>query len=149
MQADSEELDLEALIREACELVKAKIEAEEGLIMESDQRRSEEEASLTLEIGAYTEAGRACNGDTREGAEKATLSPCGEGTAMEAGNYGFGTSGGVATLGCRTVAEAKRATTTTMCERVRSERPSRLAERGRPWMRPAAMEREAPLREWA
>ena len=55
------------------------------------------------------QAGRAYNGDIGEGAEQATLLPCGEGTAMEAGNYGFGTwrpetsseeetSGGAATL---------------------------------------------------
>ena len=64
-----------------------------------------------MEDGAYAEAEReGYIGTTGEGAERATLSTCGERTAMdEAGNYGFGTwrpessnegetSGGVATF---------------------------------------------------
>ena len=57
------ELDIEALVREAYEIV-----------------------------GAQMAAGREPDGDMREGAEQATLLSCGEWTAMdEAGNYGFGT----------------------------------------------------------
>ena len=77
--------------------MKAQIEAKEGLIMESGPRGSgnaEEEASLHMEDGAYAEARRAYDGDMREGVERATLSSCGEWTAMdEAGDY----KGGVAT----------------------------------------------------
>ena len=59
MQTGSDELDLEALIREACELVKVKIEAEREWYI----------------------------GTMGEGAEQATLSTCGERTTMdEAGN---------------------------------------------------------------
>jgi hypothetical protein len=55
-QAGSEELDLEALIQEACELVKGQIEAEEGSIAESGPSGSgdaEEGASLQTKDGAY------------------------------------------------------------------------------------------------
>ena len=77
--------------------MEAQIEAEEGSTMEMGPRRStntKEEASLHTEDGAYTKAGRAYDDDVGEGAERATLSSCGEWTAMdEAGDYG----GGVAT----------------------------------------------------
>ena len=66
MHNGSEELDLEALIREACEIVKAQIEAEEGFTMETRPTGSEyaeDEASLRMEDGAYlkwkTNSGRA------------------------------------------------------------------------------------------
>ena len=42
MRNDMEEYDLEAVIREACEIVKAKIEAEESSTMESGTRGSED-----------------------------------------------------------------------------------------------------------
>ena len=74
-QTGLEELDIELLVREAYEIVKAQVEAEEG----------------DIEDGPYAAAGREPDGEMREGVEQATLSPCGEGTAMEAGNYGFGT----------------------------------------------------------
>ena len=95
-QIGSDELDIEALIREACGLVKAKIKAEEGLIAEtgpSGSEDAEEGASLHIEDGAYAEADREWYiGTTGEGAERATISTCGERTAMdEAGSYGFGT----------------------------------------------------------
>ena len=78
-----EELDLEALIREAYEIVKAQIEAEEGFTKEVGSRDSEgaeEDTSLRTEDGAYKEAGRTYGGDMREGAERATLSYYGKGT---------------------------------------------------------------------
>ena len=81
-----EEFDLEALVREAYEIVKAQIKAEEGSTMEMGLRRSkdaEEKASLHTEDGAYTEAGRAYGGDMGEGAEQETLSSCEKGTTME------------------------------------------------------------------
>ena len=95
-QTGSEELDIEALVREACGLVKAQNEAEDRSIAESGRSGSgdaEEGASLHTEDGAYAEAERDWyNGTTGEGAERATLSSCGEWTAMdEAGSYGFGT----------------------------------------------------------
>ena len=93
----SVELDIEALVREVYEIVKAQIEAEEGFIMESSTRGSEdeeEEASLHMEDGSYVQVGRAYGGDTREGAEQATLLSCGEWTTVdEVVDYG----GGVAT----------------------------------------------------
>ena len=58
----SEEYDLEALVWEAYEIVKSKIEADGGFIMELGPRGSEdaeEEASLHMEDGAYAEARRA------------------------------------------------------------------------------------------
>ena len=61
-RSGSVELDIEALVREAYEIV-----------------------------GAQMAAGREPGGDAREGVEHATLSSCGEWTAMEADNYGFGT----------------------------------------------------------
>ena len=79
-----EEYDLEALIREAYEIVKSKIEAEEGSTMETSPRGSEdaeEEASLHTEAGAYVEAGRAYDDDVGDCAERATLSSCGKWTA--------------------------------------------------------------------
>ena len=67
-QIGSEELDIEALVREAYEIVEAQIEAEEGLIAESGPSGSEdEEAEREWYIGT-----------TGEGAERATLSTCGE-----------------------------------------------------------------------
>ena len=88
----SVELDIEALVREAYEIVEAQIEAEEGSTMKTGPRGSEdaeEEASLHTADGAYAEAVRAYDGDMREGARRATLSSCGEGTTMdEAGIYG-------------------------------------------------------------
>ena len=56
MRNDMEEYDLEELIREAYEIVKSKIEAEEGSTMETGPRGSEdaeEEASLHTEDGLY------------------------------------------------------------------------------------------------
>ena len=55
----SEEYDLDALIREAYEIVKTKFEAEEGSTMESSMRGSEdaeEDTSLHTEDGAYAKA---------------------------------------------------------------------------------------------
>ena len=69
-----EELDLEALIREAYEIVKAQIEAEEGSV------ELEEDTSLCTKDGAYKEAGKTYDGNMREGAERATLSYYGKGT---------------------------------------------------------------------
>ena len=71
-----EEFDLEALVREAYEIVKAQIKAEEGFVKELGPRGSEdaeEDASLHTD-GAYVEAEGAYNGDIGEGAERAT--PC-------------------------------------------------------------------------
>ena len=63
--------------------------------METGPRGSEdaeEDASLHTKDEAYAEAERAYNGNTGEGAERATLSTCGEWTATDkADNYGFGT----------------------------------------------------------
>ena len=81
-QTGSEDLDLEALIREACGIVMAKIEAGEGLIAGSGPSGSEdaeEGASSHMEDGAYAEAEREWYiGTTGEGAERAALSTCGE-----------------------------------------------------------------------
>ena len=59
------ELDLEALMREACEIVKSKIEAEEGFIAwiggcegPSGSEDAEEEASLRVEDGGGLCGGR-------------------------------------------------------------------------------------------
>ena len=91
-----EEYDFEALVWEACESVKVKFEAEEGLITElgpSGSKDAEEEASLRVEDGAYAEAERACNGDMGEGVERATLSSCGEWTTIdEANDYRAGSA---------------------------------------------------------
>ena len=102
-----EGLDLQALIREACGLVMAKIEAEEWLIAGSGPSGSEdaeEGASSHMEDGAYAEAEREWYiGTTGEGAERATLSTCGERStedevgdgeaaiADSSGHGGFGT----------------------------------------------------------
>ena len=78
-----DEFNLEALIREVYEIVKAQIEAEEGFTKEVGSRDSEgaeEDTSLRTEDGAYKEAGRTYGGDMREGAERATLSYYGKGT---------------------------------------------------------------------
>ena len=68
-----EEFDLEALVREAYEIAKAQIEAEERSTMESGMRGSEdveEDTSLHTEDGAYAEAERERYIDTTgEGAE--------------------------------------------------------------------------------
>ena len=69
-----EEFGLEALIREAYEIVKAQIEAEEGSV------ELEEDTSLCTKDGAYKEAGKTYDGNMREGAERATLSYYGKGT---------------------------------------------------------------------
>jgi hypothetical protein len=95
-QAGSEELDLEELIREACELVTAQFDAEEGSIMEtgpSGSRDVEDGASSHTKEEAYGGAGRdRYNGTTGEGADQATLLACEERTAMdEAGDYEFRT----------------------------------------------------------
>ena len=66
------ELDIEALVREAYEIVEAQIEAKEGPTMETGPRGSEdkeEDASPRAEDRPYMEAGRAYDGDMREGAE--------------------------------------------------------------------------------
>ena len=58
----SEEFDLEALVREAYKILKMKVEADGGFIMELGPRGSEdaeEDASLCVEDGAYVEAERA------------------------------------------------------------------------------------------
>ena len=71
-QDGSVELDIEALIEEAYELVKAQIKAEERSTIETGPRGledAEEDASPCVEHGAYVEAGRAYDGDMREGAE--------------------------------------------------------------------------------
>ena len=77
------ELDLEALLREEYKIVETQIEAEEGLIAESDPSGSEdaeEGASSHMEDGAYAEAEREWYiGTTGEGAERTTLSTCGRG----------------------------------------------------------------------
>ena len=81
-----DEFNLEALIREVYEIVKAQIEAEEGFTKEVGSRDSEgaeEDTSLRTEDGAYKEAGRTYGGDMREGAERATLLSCGKGMTME------------------------------------------------------------------
>ena len=68
----SVELDIEALVREAYEILKTKVEAEEGSIMESGWRESkdvEEDVSLRTKGGAYVEAEGAYNGDMGEGVE--------------------------------------------------------------------------------
>jgi hypothetical protein len=96
-QAGSEELDLEALIREACELVRTQIKAEEGSVAESGPsesgRDAEDRGSRHTKDEAYGEAGRdRYHGTTEEGAEEATLSACEEWTTMdEAGDYEFRT----------------------------------------------------------
>ena len=95
MQTGSLEFDIEPLVREAYDIVKAQIEDEEGSTIEAGPRGSEdaeEDASLHTKDEAYAEAERAYNGNTGEGAERATLSTCGEWTATDkADNYGFGT----------------------------------------------------------
>jgi hypothetical protein len=84
-RAGSEELDLVALIRESCELLMAQFEAEEESGTDSGPSGSVDEA--------YGEAGRdRYDGTTGEGAVQATLSACGERTAVdEAGDYEFRT----------------------------------------------------------
>jgi hypothetical protein len=88
---------LEALIREACELVTAQIEAEERSVAESGPsgsgRDAEDGGSRHTKDEAYGEAGRdRYHSTTGEGAEEATLAACEEGTAMdEAGDYEFQT----------------------------------------------------------
>ena len=102
-----EGLDLQALIREACGLVMAKIEAEEWLIAGSGPSGSEdaeEGASSHMEDGAYAEAEREWYiGTTGEGAERTALSTWGKRTtgdevgdgeaaiAYSSGHGGFGT----------------------------------------------------------
>ena len=75
-----EEFDLEALVREAYEIVKAQIKAEEGFVKELGPRGSEdaeEDASLHTEDGPYAEAERERYiGTMGEGVERATLSTC-------------------------------------------------------------------------
>ena len=87
MRNGLEELDLEALVLEAYEIMKAHIEAEERSSMESGTRGSEdaeEDASLHMEDGAYVEAERERNIDTTgEGVERATLLTCGERTTED------------------------------------------------------------------
>ena len=84
-------LNIAALVREAYEIVKAQIEAEEGSTMETAPRGSkdvEEDSSLRTEDGAYVEAEGVYNGDMGEGAEQVILSSCGKRTATEkVGNY--------------------------------------------------------------
>ena len=83
----SVELNVEAPIREACEIVRAQIEAERGSTMGTGSRGledAEEEACLHTEDGAYAEAERAYNnGDLGEGVERTIHSSCGEWTAMD------------------------------------------------------------------
>ena len=91
LQSGLVELDIEASSREVYEIVEAQIEAEEGFTMGTGPRGlkdAEEDASLRTKDGAYAVAGRAPDGDMREGAEQATLSSCGEWTAIdEVGDY--------------------------------------------------------------
>ena len=200
---DTEELDIEALVREAYEIVKAQIEVEEGSTMETGPRGSEdaeEDASLHTKDEAYAEAERPYNGnygfgtrlpesscedfasileackieeeeETSSGAatfhtpvqETPAAGPSadvrprekngGGGKAGKSDTEGS-TSDGPATLhasflettaagpsACvrpmvKAVVVARRATTASTRERVRSKRPSHLVEKERPWTRP-------------
>ena len=70
------ELIIEALVREAYEMIKMKIDVKGRSIIESGLsglEDAEEDASLHTD-GAYVEAEGAYNGDIGEGAERAT--PC-------------------------------------------------------------------------
>ena len=85
-QNGSMELNIEELVLEAYVIVKIKVDAEEGFIMESGSRGlkdAEEDASLRTKDEAYAKAEGAHNGDMGEGAERATLSSSGKRTATE------------------------------------------------------------------